>query len=396
MRILTFIHGFEPGGVEKVALRLVSAWRDSGAAVSIIVGKDNADYRAAAPALPYAFLPESRWIPGKSLKMLRWLPGLIRRHRPDVIFVGGNTYTIFAVLLKLLLGRSCPPIVAKVSNDLGRDDMGPLSRFFYRKWLRIQGRHIDHLVGMADANRAEIVAAFDVATERVSIVPDPALSAAQLDLLSSRGPLRIDRSHSGQTFLAVGRLVQQKNFALLIEAFADIARADDRLVILGEGVQRGKLERLVAELHLESQVSLPGHGSADDWLARADTFVLSSDYEGVPAVVIEALAAGLPIVATQCSVAMSELLGNGRLGTLVPTGDREAFGHAMRQANASPISLPDMKRQAARFTIEKGAPDYLDIFRRVLESPGLDGQAPDRMRDNRASVAREVLAADRL
>ncbi|PNB38085.1 glycosyltransferase, partial [Pseudomonas sp. FW305-130] len=84
------------------------------------------------------------------------------------------TYTALAVALKLTLGPACPPIVVKISNDLVRPDMPLPLRYFYRRWLRIQGRHLDHFVGMAPAMRGEIARLVGVPQSRISVIADPA------------------------------------------------------------------------------------------------------------------------------------------------------------------------------------------------------------------------------
>ena len=361
LRILTFLHSFEPGGVERVALRLHQAWTADGIDARLVMGRDNGVQRRDWPGLVYRSLA-LRWLhPARfeTLWLIARLPGEIRRQRPDVLFCAGNTYAVVAVAMKLLLGRSCPPIVAKVSNDLSRADRNAPERLAYRWWLRVQGRMIDHFVGMATPMAAEITAAMAIASDRVTIVNDPALSEAEIAQLAAPRPARLD---SGMRFVAVGRLVPQKNFGLLLEAFAAAARPRDRLSILGEGPERRTIAQRARELGVERRVDLPGHvGSVVDALRASDVLVLSSDYEGVPAVIVEALAAGLAIVATDCSVSMACLLGDGALGTLVPVGNAVAMARAMRTAAAT---LPDRvaaRAQARRFTVEAAASAYVAL-----------------------------------
>ena len=102
--------------------------------------------------------------------------------------------------------------------------------------------------------------------------------------------------------LAVGTLKRQKNFELLIRAFSQVChKINAKLVILGEGGLRGKLEEMITRMNLESKVYLPGFViNTVDWFSTADLFVLSSDWEGLPTVLIEALHAGCKIVSTDC------------------------------------------------------------------------------------------------
>jgi len=300
LRVLTFLNSFAPGGVERIAARLHAAWTAAGVDAHMVV----ADASIAPPIALQALSqihhrPRARGIT-RFTALLRGMPAIIARQRPDVLFCAGNTYTSLAVALKLTLGSACPPIVVKISNDLVRADMSPPLRYFYRRWLRIQGRHLDHFVGMAPAMRGEIARLIGVPQNRISVIADPALADADLRRLAAARDAVV-RARPGRHYLAVGRLAPQKNFALLLEAFARIAKPDDTLRILGEGPERRALEVQAARLGIAGSVYMPGHvDPLDGWLAEADAFVLSSDYEGVPAVVIEALAAGLPIIATDC------------------------------------------------------------------------------------------------
>ncbi len=362
LRILTFLHSFEPGGVERVALRLHQAWTAKGIDARLVLGRDDGVQWHDWPGLAYRSLAV-RWLnPARfeTLWLIARLPGAIRRERPDVLFCAGNTYAVVAVAMKLWLGRACPPIVAKVSNDLSRQDRSFFERRAYRWWLRVQGRLIDRFVGMAAPMAAEIGEAMAVAPDRVAIVNDPAVSAAEIARFAAARPVR---RGTGTRFVAVGRLVPQKNFPLLLEAFAAAARPRDRLAILGEGPERRALVQRARELGIERRVDLPGHiGSVVDALRASDVLVLSSDYEGVPAVIIEALAAGLAVVATDCSVSMASLLGGGALGTLVPVGNAAALARAMRAAATTQPDADAARAQAGRFTVETAASAYVAIW----------------------------------
>lgn len=370
LRILTYLHGFDPGGVERVALRLNAAWAARGAQTNIIVGCDSGAARAPATAIQYQVLA-GRFVPGprtRIVHMLLLLPAIIRRDRPDVIFCAGNTYSAIAVGLRLILGKACPPIIAKISNDLARRDMPWLVRVFYHRWLKIQGRLIDHFVGMAPAMAQEIAEGMRVGRDRITIINDPVLFEAELDRLgATRSPPLAVRK--GRRFIAIGRLTAQKNFALLLAAFARIAAPDDRLTILGEGPERADLEQRAARLGIADRLAMPGHvDSLDHWLRDADTLVMSSAYEGVPAVIIEAVAAGLAVVATDCSVSMPDLLGQGRFGKLVPTGDVAALAGAMDKASRCQPCTDSARAHARRFTIEAGAAAYLETMSRLVRA----------------------------
>lgn len=362
LRILTFLHSFEPGGVERVALRLHEAWRAQGLDARLVMGRTAGAMKREWPGLELELLgpeaiPSAAW---ETLWMIFLLPRAIRRIRPDVLFCAGNSYTIVAVAMRLLLGKACPPVVAKISNDLTRNDLPAPARPFYRLWLRIQGRMLQRLVGMAPPMREEIGTLMRAEDARIAVIDDPSLAEADIQrLAAAREAAKARPRGPGRRFLAIGRLAAQKNFGLLIDAFARMAGPDDRLAIIGEGGARRALEAQIERLGLTGKVRLPGHVSPlDAELAGADALVLSSDYEGVPAVVAEALAAGLPIVSTRCSVSMDDMLGGGRFGLLVPVGDAAALAQAMEDIAKLKFDETAARAQSRRFTVEIASHGY--------------------------------------
>ena len=369
MHIIIPIHSFEPGGVERVALRLAERWQAAGHSVTIVLGRDDVR-RHKAPQLNYRVLPCS--IPTarfETLWMMRCLFHYLWFERTDVVFCPGNTYTIVCIVTRLLLGPICPPILAKVSNDLARNDFPAPVRFFYHLWLKLQGRLIDQMVGLAEPMRREIIREMAMPPARVSIIEDPALSAADFEILSAIE--RPEQIPSAKQILAIGRLVPQKNFSLLIESFAGHSQRGDHLTIAGDGPQRRHLERLARNLGVAGRVEFIGHcDNINRLLADADIFALSSDYEGVPAVIIEALAAGLPIVATNCCVSMQSLLGYGKFGLIVPTGDAEGFGLALSSIAHRRHPADEARRLARRFTLESASTAYLEVFQRLSDTGG--------------------------
>lgn len=365
MRVLTFLHSFEPGGVERIALRMVRQWRAQGMDAPLFLGRLDGDMRGDVGAGLEMICP-----PGggpnvarmETLWMIWTLPAVVRRLRPDVLFCAGNTYAVVAVALKILLGRDCPPILLKISNDLDRRDQPGWFRMVYRLWLRIQGRLIDHFVGMEAPMAEEIRDCLGVSADRITIIPDPALSQPLIERLRARPSVpRVEGG--GRRFVCIARLTRQKNIALMLRAFARGAQEGDTLSVIGDGPERPALERLARDLGLEPRVRFAGY-QPDPVLQLPlfDVLLLSSDYEGVPAVILEALAAGLPIVATDCSRSMPTLLGHGALGRLVPVGDEQALAKAIASVGVSSQDKSLSLIQAERFTIERAC----DAYRRAM------------------------------
>ncbi len=163
--------------------------------------------------------------------------------------------------------------------------------------------------------------------------------------------------------LGVGKLEAQKDFPTLIRAFARVRRAQPaRLVILGWEPDRPQLEALVSELGLEDDVALLGHvGNPYPYMARAAVFVLSSHWEGLPTVLIEAMAVGTPVVSTDCESGPAEILDGGKYGSLTPVGDSQSLAEAILNV------LVGQSREIApawlnHFTLETSTQQYMKVL----------------------------------
>jgi glycosyltransferase involved in cell wall biosynthesis len=164
--------------------------------------------------------------------------------------------------------------------------------------------------------------------------------------------------------MGVGRLNPQKDFGTLLRAFAALRREREaRLIVLGEGEEREALARLAAELGVANDVDMPGF--ADNpyaHMSKAALFVLSSRFEGLPTVLVEAMACGTPVVATDCPSGPSEILEGGRLGGLVPVGDADALARAMAEALDRPVPTELLCARAADFAVERAVDRYLELL----------------------------------
>jgi glycosyltransferase involved in cell wall biosynthesis len=181
-----------------------------------------------------------------------------------------------------------------------------------------------------------------LSSDQVQVIYNPIVT---LDMRrKASAPLEHPWFQSGEPplILGVGRLTAQKAFDVLIEAFAQVRKTRHaRLVILGEGEQRPMLEALVKRLGLQGDVQLPGFVSNPyAFMANAAVFVLSSRWEGLPTVLVEAMSLGTPVVATDCPSGPREILKDGKYGQLVPMNDPAALALATQNALSNPTAGP--------------------------------------------------------
>ena len=199
----------------------------------------------------------------------------------------------------------------------------------------------DAVVAVSEGVADDLVRRAGMPRRRVEVIYNPVITP-QLGLLAAEPPTHPWFRENRPIVLAIGRLTAQKNFPLLIDAFALIGRdSDARLVILGEGPDRAMLEAKIRQHGLETRVAMPGFvDNPYSYLARARLLALSSDFEGLPTVLIEGLALGTAVVATDCPSGPREILRDGALGELVPVGDVRALAAAIARTLANPRPGP--------------------------------------------------------
>ncbi len=279
----------------------------------------------------------------------------IEEQRPDVVFTNLGQADLAGYFASFMT-RDCPDIVPVVRDTLesGRTDHIDLMRRVFEAAPRVV------TVSRGVAETVSVVVG--VPQSRIAVIYNPAVAP---ELVRQRAEAEPDhlwfRDGGPPVVLGVGRLVPQKDFPALIEAFRRVlAERPCRLVILGEGPMRHDLEERVSALGLEDSVSLPGWvENPYAFMARAALFVLPSRHEGFPGALVEALACGCPAVSTDCPAGPSEILEDPDL--LAPVGDPEALARVMLRALARPADKAALRASAARFSLERAVNEYGDV-----------------------------------
>jgi glycosyltransferase involved in cell wall biosynthesis len=221
----------------------------------------------------------------------------------------------------------------------------------------------DKIIAVSDGVAEDVSMALSIPRSHVLTIYNPVITP----LMHERAAESVDHSwfEAGQppVVLGIGRLTRQKDFGTLIHAFAEVVkRRPARLVILGEGEDRHMLEMQVKQLGLENSVCLPGFAQNPyAYLARCGAFVLSSLWEGLPTVLIEALACGAPVVATDCPNGPREILEDGAWGSLVPCADPGIMAARIIEALDKPAAHQPSPG-ATRFTIDNVVKQYLALL----------------------------------
>jgi glycosyltransferase involved in cell wall biosynthesis len=326
MNIVLIVSSMESGGAERVASTLANSWTERGDSVTLVVtfsGRGTCFYSVSSKVrLVYLADLVARKGRGPLTYLARFaaLRRVIRSGKPDVIVSFLTSVNIASILASRGLGI---PIVACEHNDPSADGRSIRSKLLCRLVYREANvlTFLSETIAMPFRNSVP-------RARRIAVVPNPLPD----DLfLESRPPVE---AGARKRLISVGRLHVQKQYDLLIATFASLAGefSDWDLWIWGDGPERASLEASITKLGMTDRIFLPGT-TKTPWkeMARADAFVLSSRYEGMPMALMEGMALGLPAVAFDCRSGPRELMREGRDGLLIPSGNTQAMADALRR-----------------------------------------------------------------
>lgn len=296
------------------------------------------------------------------------LPALVRylrRERPRALLTDKDKVNRIAILARAL-ARTDTRLAVRIGTTVS---VNLASRGAFER--RLQRTSIGSLYPMADrvivpsAGAANDLAHYTgLSRDHIQVVASPIVTPE----LARRASEPVEHPWLGDPerplVLGVGELGYRKDFETLLRAFALVRRKRScRLIVLGRGRRRDALMALAAELGVAEDLDLPGfHPNPIGFMARADLFVLSSRWEGMPVVLIEALAVHTPVVSTDCPSGPREMLRDDGLGTLVPVGDVEAMAGAIRCWLDAPRPGGDFERVVAPYRVEVSACAYLEVL----------------------------------
>jgi len=299
----------------------------------------------------------------------RWTTALavahyLRSEKPTALLAVGHGLNLAAVWGKRLAPGS--RVVLSVHNTMSREAAAK-GRYRQRKRLRAISRYYplaDGIVAVSRGVSDDLVEHTSVGRDQVKVIYNPIVTPEVLAQANEPADHPWLNEGDVPVVLGVGRLEPQKAFDKLLQAFAQLKpRRACRLIIIGEGPDRRKLEELAVALGIAEDVSMPGfQRNPHAFMKKANVFVLSSDFEGFGNVLVEALAAGTPVVATDCPSGPREILDDGRFGRLVPVGDIDALAAAIGESLDEPPDEALLAKAITRFDAATVAAQYLSYL----------------------------------
>lgn len=389
-KIAVVIRSLTGGGMERVALALARGFAAKGHQVDLLVGVGEGGMRSQVPetvrlcvleasphlcarlrllaTAPAEFRDLVPLVVGHAPRMHRHLAAMsryLREDQPDALLANGTQSNLITLWARHIASTSTRIVVSEHST------LSQVVRYAKRGFREAYPRLIrkaypaaDAVVAVSDGVADDLAAVADLKRSSITTIYDPVVFPEMEE--RSRAP--VDHPWMADTsvpvILAVGRLHRDKDFALLLRAFARVrASQRARLVVLGEGDQRALLEGLARELGVAQDVALPGFQSNPyAWMARASVLALTSRREGLPGVLIEAMACGCPVVSTDCPSGPAEILENGTFGRIVAMGDDGALAAAICSALAAPREPDRLRERAGLFSVSTAVDRYLDVL----------------------------------
>ena len=374
--LITFVlHKFSRGGSDRVAAYLAKGFIEAGYRVELVVFARGGEVEQVLLDLlgevPVRFIGKAgRWRTTDLLSGLYAFVKYLRRVRPDVVLSTANNVALISAIGCRLASLHKTRLVLKTTNPIATSrHRGWVRRLRLWSYRRVFSR-TSAVWTLSEDESAEMRAEFPQFANLFRAVAQPYVTPA----MELAPPARL--GSQSPTVLSIARLTRQKRLDRLIGAFAEVQSKNARLLILGEGEDREALATLVHELGLSGRIDMPGYlPNVTLALHEANLFVLTSDYEGLPAAVIEAMAANCPVLSTDCFPSARSLLESSEGCEIIDDVSPVALGKQIDRALGR--DRPTQLSQRAReYSIENGVQSHVWALRDVLECPGTN-QAVD-------------------
>jgi glycosyltransferase involved in cell wall biosynthesis len=374
-RIVLFVPSFEKGGVERNAVFFANAMVELCFDLTLLYCRkqdgwfDRLDSKVELLKVGGDFR-----IPGvheritDAVKMLFFAPlALQKMKRKQRLALVGFQSNVVAIFLARLLFL---PVAVRLSNHYSSI---PNEKSLLRKISELGKILFYRWADIVVANSSELAKDYAKFLGReVITIHNPIdfnlIEKLRIDII----PEQLFQNKKRPIVIGAGRLSKQKNFKLLIEAIAKVEKeVPCDLVIIGEGAERQRLEALVRKLSLDDYVHLIGHrDNPYKYFSSSDLFVLSSSYEGMPNVLIEAIASGLPVVSTRCQSGPNEILDYGSGGLMCNCNDANDLARNILFALTNKDRVNEMRIHAKngvrRYEISKITDKYQDMVEKVF------------------------------
>jgi glycosyltransferase involved in cell wall biosynthesis len=355
-----FVPSLRGGGAERVMLSLAEGFANRGFSVDLVLAKAEGSYLKDVSN-------KVRVVDLNAGRVIKSLLGLVRylgSEKSDAMLSAMGHANIVAVWARSLAMVSTRVVVSEHRNLTLSVQNSPSKRTYFMPWLmRIFYPWADAVVAVSNGAADDLAQVIKLPRERITTIYNPVVTPELLRKAKESVDHPWFRPEAPPIILGVGRLTKAKDFPTLIRAFALVRKERTaRLMILGEGEERHDLEGLSKKLGVDADVDMPGFvDNPYKYMSHAAAFVLSSRWEGLPTVLIEAMACGCPVASIDCPSGPAEILENGKYGKLVAVGDVAVLAGAVLTILDAP-EYPNAARRPQAFGMGKAVREYLKVL----------------------------------
>lgn len=355
-----FLRYLGGGGAERVMLNLGRGLVAEGFNVDLVLGKAWGPHLEKVPPEIRIVDLGSAGVGGTVFALINYL----QKSQPNSLLSALHYANEIAVWAKFL-GKVSTKIIVSEHNTFSEaiQHISPTKKLLLPLFVRYFYPWADGIVGVSKGVAEDLAKSTGLNSDRIQYIYNPVITSELLQKATETLDHPWFQPGEPPVILGVGKLEAQKDFSTLIKAFAKVRKVRQvRLGILGWGPDEDSLTNLIQDYGLQDDAALLGYAvNPYPYMAKAAVFVLSSRWEGLPTVLIEAMAVGTPVISTNCKSGAAEILAEGRYGSLVPVGDSTAMAEAILktiEGNNPVVATPWLEQ----FSQERATQEYLKVL----------------------------------
>lgn len=358
--IAFFTSSMGDGGAQRTVANLVRGFAELGYSVDLVLIDPNGPYLDTLPK-------EVNVVDFNVDRAITTIPSLaiyLSRNDPDIFFSTIEYLNVVALISYQLSASEATTIIRTASVRSAHDIHTPKQQIQYRLAKRLYPR-ADQLIALSNYVKDDMQSHYQLRDRTIEVIYNP-VNISEIQSLAQQKPDHEVFYSDSEVIVNVGRFNEEKDILTTVRAFAQVVpERDVELLLLGKGPQKEKLTELATDLDIKERVHMPGFvDNPFRYVHSSDVFVLSSRWEGFGNVLVEAMACGTPVVATNCPGGPSEILDEGTYGNLVPVGDEKALASAIERTLDDPLDESTLIDRALDFDYE----DITDQYKKAMRS----------------------------
>lgn len=365
-KIMFFLYSLSGGGAERTVINIINNLNHKKFEVILVLGTDkNNDYiNLLNKNIRIRYLNSSK-LRYCILKLSKY----IKEEEPDLIFSTINANNIVVLLARIFSFKSIPTIVREANN---RTQSGSVTLINKMITKILYNHFTEKVIALSYGVKEDLVKNFRIKENKIDVIYNP-IELKEIRKLSNEEVKDVDKKGYEKLLIAVGRLVEQKNFTTLIKAFKRISQQiNSRLIILGKGPKEEVLKQLTKDLGLENKISFLGFkNNPYKYMRIADVFILSSKWEGFGHVIVEAMVTGTPVISTDCRSGPGEIIKDNYYGRLVPVSNDKKLAETtielLRDSNEQQKLIKRGYKRIKDFDVKRIVQNYETAFEEVMK-----------------------------